>query len=340
MQLRDRFDDGEPDAVAVRGVRLVRLIEFAENVIDLVGRDGAAGIADHHREHLALGAHGNVQPRAHRREFYGVVKEVHPHLPQQLLVAVQKIFAHVDVQLQRLFRPFALEQQHAVAKLLGEVKARHVRQDRLIFDLGHIEHVRRHFGKAQRLVLDDVQVLRPLLRRQIVPAQQARKACDGHDGRFELVRKTIDKVRTQNLCSLQLRRHFVKAVGQLHHGRVAGKDRAEADARLKIARRQAVHGVDDAVDGAQQHAHDGKRHHAAHAHAQKHHQTDDGIQLAAIPRRAVEKAHAHQQQQKAAAEQHDGKQDRKHRAAGEQRERDAVLSLFIFPLIHTFFTAL
>ena len=317
MELHHPADDGKADAVSLRGMGFIRLIELIEDLFLLLRRNGLSGVSDrdHDTIRLLFDLHRHGAPV--RRKLYRIADQVDPDLLQQLLLRCDRMFSEFRLNLQLLLLQLIDEHEDTGADLLRQVEGGRLRQNGLAFNFGQAQHIGSHPGQPQRLGLDDIQIFRLLLGRQIAPLQQLGKARNGHDGRFELMGEVVDKVRSQQLRALQLFRHGIEAVGQLREGRDIPKGRPKFHPGLEIAGGQLVHPVDDPVDGLQRNPA------GQHSHQKAHHQTDDSHQqrdlqhifgagncrvIMAEPVEQKYHTHAHQQSHQNHTEYDQGKQ--------------------------------
>ena len=80
MQLDDPLHDGKADPVALRGVGLVCLVEFLEDAVSGLRRDGLAVIRNCHMCGVWSLVDFNAQLRAEVRELDGVVQQIDPDI--------------------------------------------------------------------------------------------------------------------------------------------------------------------------------------------------------------------------------------------------------------------
>lgn len=118
MQIDHFFDDGEADAVALGGVRLITLVELLEDTIQLIRRDGFARVDDGHSERVRGFGDRDLELTEFGGELDGVVDQIDPDLLEQFLTGFDAVFIKVQIQLQFLFAPLAFQQQDTGADLL------------------------------------------------------------------------------------------------------------------------------------------------------------------------------------------------------------------------------
>ena len=88
VKLYDLFYNGKSYAVSLRSVGFVCLIEFIEDLIQLIGGDLAARVANAYAKLISGIKHVDLYRSTSRSKLYGIVNKVYPHLLLELLVAL------------------------------------------------------------------------------------------------------------------------------------------------------------------------------------------------------------------------------------------------------------
>lgn len=87
MHFNDLLDDRESDAVSEGGVGLIALVEFIEDLVLILARNGAAGVPYFHGIHTAVICDLDAQRAVFIGKFDGIVYQIDPDLLQKFFVA-------------------------------------------------------------------------------------------------------------------------------------------------------------------------------------------------------------------------------------------------------------
>jgi len=136
-------------------------------------------------------------------------------LPQQFLTAGAVYGFQLRGEGEVLLPPVVGEQDGAPADLFIQGEGGLVRHEPLGFQLGQKQGPVGQFRQTGGLVLDDPQILLPLLLGEIRLGKQLRKALDGGDRRFEFMGIAVDEVLPQGADALQFLRHAVEILTQI-----------------------------------------------------------------------------------------------------------------------------
>ena len=217
-------DDGldniqaQTHAVAVAGTALVRLVEAVEDQRQLLGGDGAAGIADGDDGAVAPGDDMNRQGAALIHEFHRVVHQIVENLSHRVAhgVDIEAQLRHVDVHVEVFPVDALLKAQKGLARCLTDVKIRHlIRGDALIPQTGHIQHIAYQTGQAAHLRGHQLHVIGVLFRGNGAVQHTVHVAGDGGHGRFQLVADVGDEFLADRVGILQGHGHIVEGHRQL-----------------------------------------------------------------------------------------------------------------------------
>ena len=241
MKIDDTLDHRKPDAVSLRRMRRIALIEFSEDPLSVLDR--ASGISYSDDNSVFLASYTNAYRAAERREFYRIVKQVEPYLTKKFFASRDEIFVKPELQIKFLFRLFVFPYKYTHPYLLGKVKCRYVGQNRLIFDPCQIQNIRRHLRKPPGFFFNYVEILSSLFGRNIVCFQEFCEPRDRNDRRFEFMRKIVDEIGTEHFRVFEFLCHFIYAVRHLADSLVFRKRAVKHYARAVFAPREAVHHV-------------------------------------------------------------------------------------------------
>lgn len=209
-QFHDPVDDGKSQAQSLLLFAGVSLVVLFKNVGLDLRRHTRAGVPhpDGGFPSRPLQFHADLAPR--RGIADGVVQKVEPHLPQQFLAAGAVHGFQLRRKGQVLFLPAVGTEDGAPADLLVQRKCGLIRQKPLGFQLGQKQGPVGQFRQPGGLLLDDAEILLPLLLGEIRLGKQLRKALDGGDRRFEFMGIAVDEVLPQGADALQFLRHAVE----------------------------------------------------------------------------------------------------------------------------------
>ena len=269
--LQDAESQGQAQAVPLRGVGGVALVEFFKDMGLRLLRDPAAGVG--HGDRDGMGVRGLPQRDAAARpgEFEGVGQEVVPHQLHQAGVRLDGgPVLQLRVKGDLLFLPDRLKGQGAVAQLAAQVIGLPLGGDLLALQLVELQDIGNQGGEAACAAQDGGEAGVALLLRQIWPQKQLRVVLDGGQRGLDLVGDIGDKVSAHGLDAAQLRHHFVEV--QDHHVQVVvpvgGVERRNIDGEIAVGhlvRRLGQHphglviGPGDLAPGEQRQAHGHQR---------------------------------------------------------------------------------
>lgn len=206
----DLFDQRKAQAVALRGVRGIALIELLKDARAGFRAHAAARVRDGHDGLLPLRVQAAGDRAAALCELDRVGKQVIPDEAEQLRVRADgHVVLDVGFDAQPLRLPDLLKAQQAGAQLLAEVEGRSVGEDLLVFQLVQLQNVGDEPGEPLHRAGDRLRVLHALLLRQRRVLQQRRVVADDGQRGLELVGDAGEEVGAQRLHARQLLRHPV-----------------------------------------------------------------------------------------------------------------------------------
>ena len=118
MQRNDLFDDGKTYAVALGGMRGVRLVKFAEDARNVLGGNYLARVGDRNRDFASLILDRDTDDTVLVRKFDGVVDQVDPYLLEKLLARNDVVLLKINIEGYVSLRPFSFQKKDGRSDLL------------------------------------------------------------------------------------------------------------------------------------------------------------------------------------------------------------------------------
>ena len=239
---------GKAQAVALRPVAGVPLIELLKDMAAGLGVHTAAMVSDSHNRSALLAVQCYAYGSVLRAELGGIIQQIQPDLLYQSFAAVVGAGGQLGLKLQRLIAPLLPGHKDALAQLLIQRKVCTVGQNGLCLDTIQEQHTAGKLCQPPALIADDLQILALLLWGDILVQQQVGKAADADDGRLELMGKVIYKILAQQLRAGKLLRRFVEGCFELPDlGRLIPVG-SGLQAHGEVPCRQPVHRLYDVFD--------------------------------------------------------------------------------------------
>ena len=127
MELHHLLHHGKADAVALRGMGLVRLIEFSPDSADLVLGDIGAVVGDGDGQRLRPLGNPHADLPVVGGILDGIVQQIDPDLFQQFLVRPDGIFREFQIEVKLFAAPLFFQQKHAGTNLFRQVEGGQIR---------------------------------------------------------------------------------------------------------------------------------------------------------------------------------------------------------------------
>ena len=277
-------DDGamirkRPETVALGGVRFVGLIEFAEDGLELIGQDAAAGIRDGDSERVA-GVWTAMGP-VHRGVDLTALKRF-LRTWRSSLQTVDQVFIELKVELRAM--SISLEQEDAVACSCSRGSKR-VRRSRIVWFSIFVMFSTfvAMSERAHELVLMMARYSVAPEAGEVRRSAAAGEARDGDDRRFELVREVVDEVGAEHLGSpLKLSGHGIEAVRSDQRQQAAARGMGASGCASYSLGGGTGSAADERVDRAGDQGAGKYSEHGAHERAEEDHRADVGDRRCAV----------------------------------------------------------
>lgn len=202
-QLYDSAHQGQAQAFSCGSVGGIRLIEFIENMPEVLLPDSNAFVPDPDRNEAIRHPGGDMDFSVVMAVFDGVANQISPDVIHHLRIVSVGQPEQIHIKDNVSLRPLAFHTEDAGADLLVQVIFRLVCNQGLIFIFGNQQNGAGQFGQPLRLFRNELQVLLLLLLGQVAAAQTPSKPPDGHNGGFEFMGEDIDmETIKKNLASL------------------------------------------------------------------------------------------------------------------------------------------